>query len=71
MIPVPIINILQSGVGEEKKLLAMLKIRSWLGQLLQRSILLGSLQEGCSEYKPGISCMIDGSSRGSLVVNFT
>ena len=53
MVPLGIINILHSSMSEDKQLLTTLKLRSWIGQLLQRSILLGSLQEGLSMHDIG------------------
>ena len=53
VVPLPIINILHSSMSEDKQLLTTLKLRSWIGQLLQRSILLGSLQEGLSMHDIG------------------
>ena len=53
VVPLGIINILYSSISEDKQLLTTLKLRSWIGQLLQRSILLGSLQEGLSMHDIG------------------
>ena len=56
MVPPEILNILHSSVSEEKEVLSVVKIRQYISQLLRRSILLGSLQDGLSMHDIGAYC---------------
>ena len=45
-IPIPILNILWVSIDEKHEMLSAIRLRFWATELINRSIFLGSAQEG-------------------------
>ena len=63
VVPLPILNVLWSSLHEDNQILSAVRIRNWVGNLLSRSILLGSIAEGLH--------MHDSKSRMGALCSFT
>ena len=55
-VPVQVFGVVWASIDPEHKKLSAMKLRQWTSELLSRSILLGSTQEGLSMQYVNQSC---------------